>query len=69
MQTNYTEAQHERKLIPFGSVRRVKITKDLSNTQDEAEDEKWIINLFKRKLGTDKEKAMESSPILGTQIA
>lgn len=40
MQTNYTEAQHERELTPFCNVLRVKITKDLSNTQAKAEDEK-----------------------------
>lgn len=40
----------------------VEITKNLSNAQAEAEDEKLIINLFKRKLSTDKEKALETAP-------
>lgn len=69
MQTDYAEAQRESEPTPFCNVQRVKITEDLSNTQAEAEDEKWIINLFERKLGTDKEKAMENSPNLGTQSA
>lgn len=40
----------------------VEITKDLSNAQAEAEDKKMIINLFKRKLGTDKEEILETAP-------
>lgn len=46
MQTNYAEAQRESEPTPFCNVQRVKITEDLSNTQAEEEDEKWIINLF-----------------------
>lgn len=40
----------------------MEITKDLSKAQAEAEDEKLIINLFKRRLGTDKEKTLETAP-------
>lgn len=62
MQTNYKEKHgiQENPLLPAVS-ESVEITEDLSNAPAEAEDEKWIINLFKRKLGTDEEKAAETA--------
>lgn len=50
----------ENPLLPAAS-ESVGITKALSNAHAEAEDEKRIINLFKRKLGTNKEKAAETT--------
>lgn len=47
----------------------MEITKDLSNDQAEAEDEKLIINLFKRKLGTDKEEILEMAPFQELSLA
>lgn len=62
VQTNYTEKHgiRENPLLPAAS-ESVGITKDLSNAHAEAEDEKWIINLFKRKLGTSKEKEAKTT--------
>lgn len=60
VQTNYAEKHgiRENLLLPAAS-ESVGISKDLSNAHAEAEDEKRIINLFKRKQGTNKEKAAE----------
>lgn len=61
MQTNYKKKHgiRENPLLPAVS-ESVEITKDLSNTHAEAEDEKWI-TLFKGKQSTSKEKVAETA--------
>lgn len=61
MQTNYKK-KHGIRENPLPAVSEsVEITKDLSNTHAEAEDEKWVITLFKRKQSTGKEKVAETA--------